>query len=55
MDNLDMISYVSFFAAAIIGALLVFHAVGLLYLKFREWRYTRKRFKEIVPFWWRVK
>ena len=55
MDNLDMILFICFFAAVVLAALLLFHAVGLLYPKFREWRYTRKRFKEIVPFWWRVK
>ncbi len=54
MDNLDMILYICFFVAAVIGALLVFHFLGLLYLKFREWRFLRKHYPYGVPWYWRI-
>ncbi len=52
-DTLDMILFVCFFVVAIIGALLIFHAVGLAIVKFREWRYIKKRYPFGVPWWWR--
>ncbi len=54
-DTLDMITFVCFFVVAIIVSLLTFHAIGLTLIKFREWRFIRKRFGGVKPFWWRLK
>lgn len=53
MDNLDMIIYICFFVAAIIGALLVFHGLGLIYLWLRD-RYFLNRVGP-YPWFWRIK
>ncbi len=55
MDYLDMILFICFMVAAVVGALLIFHLCGLAYLKFREWRFIKKRFGGVEPFWWRIK
>ncbi len=53
MDNLDRILFISFFTAAVIGAMLFFHVIGLLYLWLRD-RYFLNRVGP-YPWWWKVK
>lgn len=53
MDGLDMVIFICMFAAAAIGALLIFHLIGVLYLRVREWRIIKRRFGGVEPYWWR--